>query len=68
MVLSVSAVVLLGLVVVLLIRSQTLRSGRALAAAGSSFLFGCLLSITDLTRSIHHGLAAITNLVNQITT
>ncbi|MFJ9412514.1 hypothetical protein [Streptomyces sp. NPDC101393] len=64
MVLSISAVVLLGIVVILLIRAQSLRIGGALAAAG----FGFFLASTGLASPIHHGLASLAGLLNQITT
>jgi hypothetical protein len=64
MALSISAVVLLGIVVALLLRSRSLSIGSALAAIG----FGFFLASTGLASPIRHGLASLTNLIAQITT
>ncbi|WP_149829066.1 hypothetical protein [Streptomyces tailanensis] len=62
MALSISFVLLLGIVVVVLIRSKSVNSGPAIVCV----LFGFLLSSTSMAPSINRFMTGIANMIGQI--
>jgi hypothetical protein len=59
---SISGVLLLGIILVVLMRSGSLKAGPAIAA----ILFGFFLASTGMAESINRFLNAIANSVNEI--